>query len=367
MPRLLLSYLVLALGVTFLGAQSAKPGPNVSGGPLGPGRACYDADRYVLDVSVLRCSDGALLGRRRARGRLMDLVVSISNLFARLGIADAEAVGERARPATEDEEAYASYLLGRDVLLALKTDGSSLPDARRALDPFEVALRRDPGLRAALDAGLGTALAVLQSGDEEAAGAAAPLALRIRAELDLAAWRIDDARSAAEAYTEADPEDPWPWVTLALVHDVLGDAGAALDAQRRAHALDPEAVPAPFSVTDADFDAVVEETFAGLPELFRRALDGVRIVREPTPSPELAEAAPPDTPPDALGVFHGRTIHDEELSGELPPTVYLFRRNLERIAADRDELSHEIRITLLHEIGHALGLDEDEVAAMGLA
>ena len=202
---------------------------------------------------------------------------------------------------------------------------------------------------------------------EEAAGADAPLALRIRGELDLAAWRIEDARSAAEAYADAAPADPWPWVTLALCHDVLGDANSALDAQRRAHALDPETEPAPITETDVQFDAELDEANARLPEMIPHALDGVRIVREPTPSHELAEAAPLDTPPDALGFFHGRTIHDEELSGELPPTVYLFRRNLERIAADRGELSHEIRITLLHEIGHALGLDEDEVAAMGLA
>ena len=51
----------------------------------------------------------------------------------------------------------------------------------------------------------------------------------------------------------------------------------------------------------------------------------------------------------------------EDASAELPPTIYLFQRNLERYAADRDHLREEIRTTLFHELGHLLGLDEDEV------
>ena len=47
--------------------------------------------------------------------------------------------------------------------------------------------------------------------------------------------------------------------------------------------------------------------------------------------------------------------------------IYLFKRNLERMARDEAHLAEEIRITLFHEIGHLLGLDEDEVASMGLA
>ena len=55
-----------------------------------------------------------------------------------------------------------------------------------------------------------------------------------------------------------------------------------------------------------------------------------------------------------------------ESSGELPPTVYLFQRNLERVCGDREQLVEEIRVTLFHELGHALGFDEEGVARMGL-
>ena len=49
-----------------------------------------------------------------------------------------------------------------------------------------------------------------------------------------------------------------------------------------------------------------------------------------------------------------------------PNYIYLFQRNLERIARDREDLIEQITITLHHELGHYLGLDEDEVEDMGL-
>ncbi len=88
------------------------------------------------------------------------------------------------------------------------------------------------------------------------------------------------------------------------------------------------------------------------------------------PFAELGQSSQVDSvPPDVLGLFVGPNIHDlaEGASGELPPTIYLFQRNLERMASSVEDLGVEIRVTLFHEIGHLLGLDEDEVAAIGLA
>ena len=50
----------------------------------------------------------------------------------------------------------------------------------------------------------------------------------------------------------------------------------------------------------------------------------------------------------------------------LPASIVLFQRNLERFARDREELAEEIRVTLVHEVGHFLGLDEDELYERGL-
>jgi predicted Zn-dependent protease with MMP-like domain len=50
-----------------------------------------------------------------------------------------------------------------------------------------------------------------------------------------------------------------------------------------------------------------------------------------------------------------------------PGLIYLFRRNLLRMCRDREELAREIRTTVLHEVAHLLGLDEDGVGEWGLA
>jgi len=81
----------------------------------------------------------------------------------------------------------------------------------------------------------------------------------------------------------------------------------------------------------------------------------------------LFEESPP-LDPELLGLFVGTPIGEEGAtgSGELPPRILLFKRNLERYATDLDELLEEITVTLYHELGHYLGLDEDELHAIDL-
>jgi predicted Zn-dependent protease with MMP-like domain len=76
----------------------------------------------------------------------------------------------------------------------------------------------------------------------------------------------------------------------------------------------------------------------------------------------------PGTPPDILGLFAGPTLAERggAPSPDLPPTIFLFQRNLERASRSRAELRDEIRTTLYHELGHALGFDEEGVDELGL-
>ena len=75
-------------------------------------------------------------------------------------------------------------------------------------------------------------------------------------------------------------------------------------------------------------------------------------------------------PFELLGSYSGRPISDrggESPWSTLPPVIRLFRHNLGRIGHDAEELREQLRTTLLHEIGHALGLDEEDLAERGLA
>ena len=221
--------------------------------------------------------------------------------------------------------------------------------------------------------------AALESGDVKTAEAELRVAMEalgeddidvveMRGDLALAKWEIDEAHGFFEAVRDTD-EDAYILSRCAVLADLDGDAEKAIALLTRAHELDP-ASHAPIHVTEAAFDSIVEEALAEMPDVFKKALDKVRVVREPMPFVDLVNpSAPHETPPDVLGLFVGPSIHElaEEAPGELPPTIYLFQRNLERLSPTEEDLRIEIRVTLFHEIGHLLGLDEDEVAAMGLA
>jgi len=95
----------------------------------------------------------------------------------------------------------------------------------------------------------------------------------------------------------------------------------------------------------------------------------VPIVIEPMPPLDLVvEGEPLELPPDLLGLFVG--ANQLETSDEDPESalarIYLFQRNIERTAADRDETREQVAVTLFHELGHYLGFDEEGVEELGL-
>lgn len=192
--------------------------------------------------------------------------------------------------------------------------------------------------------------------------------LELTGELAFSSWNLETARRAFVVVLEdGGDEDSFLLERLALLADLEGEEAAADELMTRALAADPERTN-PVHLTDEAFDHHVEAALDSLDPRFRAALENTRVIREPVPFKELVDPSHPgETPPDILGLFVGATIHDTPAEAELPPTIYLFKRNLERMARDEAHLAEEIRITLFHEIGHLLGLDEDEVASMGLA
>ena len=98
-----------------------------------------------------------------------------------------------------------------------------------------------------------------------------------------------------------------------------------------------------------------------------RALDSLPpgIIAELRNIAVVVEDEHPDDP-DLYGLFDGvpRTELGDE-AGLLPGKITVYRLPLEADFPDRDELVHEIRITVLHEIGHYFGLDEDRLAELG--
>ena len=140
---------------------------------------------------------------------------------------------------------------------------------------------------------------------------------------------------------------------------------------QRAADLDSENFPAPSRFTLEDFERQLDVARAALHEDFRRHLDTVTVLVEDLPSDALLlEEEPPLDPEHLLGLFHGVPLNLQESfspGGELPPRIHLFKRNLEHFTTDAADLSEQIRVTLYHELGHYLGLTEEELEDSGYA
>ncbi len=100
-----------------------------------------------------------------------------------------------------------------------------------------------------------------------------------------------------------------------------------------------------------------------LPPDIREQAENIPVVFEKRPGRALVDDG---VDPDLLGLFVG-DAYPEPGSDPIPPEILLFLENLwEEAGADETEFRQQVRITLLHEIGHYLGLDEDGLAARHL-
>jgi predicted Zn-dependent protease with MMP-like domain len=82
----------------------------------------------------------------------------------------------------------------------------------------------------------------------------------------------------------------------------------------------------------------------------------------------LVEDEPPADDPDLLGLYDGVDLTawgDANL--ELPPRIFVFRGPLTRMCHDLDELRREVQITVVHEVAHHFGIDDDRLHELGYA
>ena len=120
-------------------------------------------------------------------------------------------------------------------------------------------------------------------------------------------------------------------------------------------------------LSDKDFDRVVQRAIARIPQEIRQHLDNILISVQKRPSPELLEELgfPSDEP--LLGVFWGVPLMDRSVMDLAPfsDKIFLFQETLEETCETIEELEEEIEVTVVHEIAHALGIEEDRLAELG--
>ncbi len=105
------------------------------------------------------------------------------------------------------------------------------------------------------------------------------------------------------------------------------------------------------------FEDHVQAALDSLPAEVAEALENVAVVVE--------EENPED--PDLFGLYQGIPLPERGggYAGTLPDRIAIYRLPLEETFPDPEQLRHEIRVTVLHELGHYFGLDEDRLAELG--
>lgn len=115
----------------------------------------------------------------------------------------------------------------------------------------------------------------------------------------------------------------------------------------------------PVDLDDSAFDRAVSEALDTLPPELARLMDNVVVL--------VADQPPPEVEPETLGLYEGTPLPErgEGWAGSLPDRITIFRRPLLEMCQDADEVADEVRVTVVHEVAHHFGIDDDRLHELG--
>ncbi len=180
--------------------------------------------------------------------------------------------------------------------------------------------------------------------------------------------RFVEARAALERAVSIQPDDAYSHQILGLALEALGDLAGGDRELHKALALAPQELSAPVLIEVAEFKKEIETVVASLSKDRQARVRAIKIEIADLPDPADLAAVKPPFPPTILGLYRGPVgkPHTVPATDGEAPSIVLYRRNLARAVKSRSELSEQIRDTLLHEIGHLEGLDEDDLRRRGM-
>lgn len=115
------------------------------------------------------------------------------------------------------------------------------------------------------------------------------------------------------------------------------------------------------------FERLVADAVAQVPEHLRGYLDNIVIEVQDLPDRDTLRRTGLRSRRDLLGLYVGipLTGRSVALSGNLPDKIVIYQANIERLCRTEAQIVEQVRRTVLHEIGHHFGLDEDDLAEHG--
>ena len=107
----------------------------------------------------------------------------------------------------------------------------------------------------------------------------------------------------------------------------------------------------------AEFEGLVADALDTIPAELLSAMDNVVV---------LVDGRHPDEP-DLLGLYEGIALTERtsDYGGVLPDRITIFQDAILDFCSDRDEVVHEVAITVVHEVAHHFGIDEDTLHSLG--
>lgn len=120
----------------------------------------------------------------------------------------------------------------------------------------------------------------------------------------------------------------------------------------------------PVKVSREEFLRLLEAALASLPDEFKEYFTNISVAVEDYPTAvDIESTGVPRH--ELLGLFRGVSYGERggllDIPPHLPDEIILFQRNIERICESSEELADEIRMTLVHEVGHYFGMSEEDL------
>lgn len=113
-------------------------------------------------------------------------------------------------------------------------------------------------------------------------------------------------------------------------------------------------------MTPEEFEDAIADALDEIPPDLTAMMDNVVIL--------VAEEPPPGEEPDLLGLYEGVPLTERDswwAAGSLPDRITVFRGPTLRFCDSRDEVVEEIAVTVVHEIAHHFGIDDDRLHELG--
>lgn len=177
--------------------------------------------------------------------------------------------------------------------------------------------------------------------------------------------RLEEAERQFKRASDKEPDNVDALHGLGMCAEGRGQRERMIEYFQKVRAIDLKEERPPWALSEAAFRKLCATSLDELPEELRRRLKNVPILASDYPTAEMVNDG---SDPRMLGFFSGVPYGERSSVGGTPhlEAIFLFQRNIERIAYGPEDVEQEVRVTLVHEAGHFFGLSEEQLEAMGL-